>query len=53
MSPGDWCLIGGTICYIGAAVSYYLEGIFPLALVEALYAGANAGLIWLAHWRAK
>lgn len=53
MLVGDWFLGAGTLLYVGAAVAYYRDGIFPLAVVEAFYAGANVGLIWLAHWRDK
>lgn len=51
MNWGDWFLGAGTVLYFGAAVSYYLQGQFPWALTYICYVGANAGLIWSAHWR--
>ena len=53
MLVGDYFVGIGLLLYVGAAIAYYFQGVFPQTLVYACYAGANAGLIWAAHWRVK
>lgn len=51
MTLGDWFIAAGTLLYLGAAASYLYQGSLPQALIYICYTGANAGLIWAAHWR--
>lgn len=53
MILGDCFVAVGLVLYLGAAVAYGVQGFFPQALIYVCYAGANAGLIWAAHWRVK
>lgn len=48
---GDWFVMAGLVLYIGAAIAYGVQGQLPQTLIYLCYAGANAGLIWAAHWR--
>lgn len=51
MLLGDYFVAAGLLLYLGAAGAYYFQGVLPQALIYVCYAGANAGLIWAAHWR--
>ena len=53
MSLGDYFIAAGTVLYLGAAISYYWQGVFPLTALYSFYAGANVAAIWMAHWRVK
>lgn len=51
MTGGDWFVVAGTLIYIGAAFCYYRQGVLPLSMLYACYAGGNVAAIWMAHWR--
>lgn len=53
MSGGDIFVLIGTLVYIGACVCYYRDGVLPLSMLYACYAGGNVAAIWMAHWRIK
>lgn len=42
----NFCVLGGFILYVIAAVSFLFKGNLPWALVWGAYAVANLGLIW-------
>jgi hypothetical protein len=47
MSWSFWLILCPTACYALAAVSYGIQGKWPLAVVYAGYAFANCGLLAL------
>lgn len=53
MTWGDYFVAAGILLYGSAAVAYFIQDYLPQAVIYVCYAGANAGLIWAAHWRVK
>lgn len=53
MSWSFWLIAVPTACYAFAAVSYWIQGSWPLAVVYAGYSFANCGLLALDAMQAK